>query len=216
MGQLPETATASRHFMWLCLPSNVAMLWANGDHVQLDASWALRQSNLSRSPTAALLKAIHWCWQGVSLYQCADPLCMLMVCVTEDCRRDMRVFNRRYVDWLYTVQDERLLQDWCRPMSTVIRLDNVHMAAIADSLSRGLNCVTTHGGVRRGLMGHVPATHCAMVRLDGQPSTWSDQFGTALPRTLPAGRRAAVHEQTGGDWQMADGETEITIRVRRN
>jgi hypothetical protein len=104
-----------------------------------------------------------------------------------------------------------------QPLTTVIRLNNVVMAPLAESLARTLNGVTTHGGICRGLLGHVPATGPTLVKLEGELVNWNHQFGPTLPTTLPAGRRAALAEQTGGDWLMTDGsgDTEITIRTRR-
>ena len=131
------------------------------------------------------------------MFQSSSPLCLVMPALTEEQKTGMRTFNQ--------------------PLTTVIRLDNVHVSPLAEALSRALNGVSPHGGVCRGLLGHVPATGPTIEKLEGEMVNWNHQFGPTLPTTLPAGRRAALAEQTGGEWLMADGsgDTEITIRMRR-
>ena len=158
-----------------------------------------------------------------------SSLCLILVALSDDAKQNCRSFNRRYLDHLETVQDIWNLEPRLRGVSTVIRMDNIHIAPFALALQSCLNGRTTNGGLARGLCGHVPATVQTLVKTEGTASTWDDQFGAPVPRTLPEGRRAAALAQAGGNWQMVDdvpatgystgqstGDLEFTIRLRRN
>jgi hypothetical protein len=104
-----------------------------------------------------------------------------MLAIAEDQKTGTRTFNRRYVDWLVTVQDGLNITEALQPLTTVVRMDNVLTAPLAESLARALSGVSPHGGVCRGLLGHVPATVPTIEKLEGEMVNWNHQFGPALP-----------------------------------
>ena len=215
MGTLPEAVHEQIHCGWICLPVSTALLFSEANRISLDASWPLSQSNISASPAAALTKAIHWRWQQVNVFMTDEPLAMLMLWFTEAQKANMKLFNRRYVDWMWTVQSEFHVAESLRAMTTVIQLTDVYMKPLAKALSQTLNLVASHSGLRRGLLGHCTCCDVTMRKLEETASSWNDQFGSAEPATVSTAKLTKKKKITEETVDTDDDATEIIIKIRK-
>ena len=217
-GYMPDNLTAGTelHFLWIALPSSLAMDWATADHLQLDATWPLGQSNYSWSPLSALCKVLHWKWQGVACYQTDEQLALLLVPLSKTGKDSLRVFNRRYCDWLCTVQDEVHIDEPLRCMSTVLQLDGCQVEKMAMTLAKTLEAGQLHAGLERGLLGHCPCAFLTIRKLETDVSTWSDQFAdTGDDEELVFTEKKTKRNVT--DWDevtIGHGDCEIVVRRR--
>ena len=217
-GYMPDNWTAGTeiHFLWVALPSSLAMDWATAEHLRLDASWPLGQSNYSWNPVSAVCKALHWKWQGVACYQTDEQLSLLMLPLSKTGKDCLRVFNRRCCDWLCTVQDEVHVEEPLRCMSTVLQLDGLQIDRIAAVLASGLEPGKLHGGLERGLLGHCPCTFLAIRKLETDISTWSDQFAETDDHEEVVVTEKKTKRNTD-DWDevtIGHGDCEIVVRRR--
>ena len=141
-----------------------------------------------------------------------------MIALTDEQKTAMKVFNRRYIDWMLTVQSDFHVAEHLRTVSTVIQMNDLFMKQLAKSLGMTLDLQASHAGLKRGLLGHCMAFDRTMAKLEDYATSWNDQFGendAPTAKFMKKKKNVRRSVQTEDDGESEDG-TEILIKIRKS